>query len=81
MNGNIEQEAMLDMIWNASSGSGIFNTKNLIGIFGPLSSAMLEEYGYIQDVEINSLMKMDKMFNRRYWQKQIKRLANYDIGE
>ena len=81
VNGNIGQQAMLDMISNASSGSGIFNTKDQIGILKPLSSAMLDEYGYIQDTEIDSIMKMDKMFNRRYWQKQIKRLANYDIGE
>ena len=81
VNGNIGQQAMLDMISNASSGAGIFNTKDQIGILKPLSSAMLDEYGYIQDTEIDSIMKMDKMFNRRYWQKQIKRLANYDIGE
>ena len=79
--GNIDQKFMLDKISDASSSSGIFDTESMHSDLYPSSAEMLDAYGYIQETQINQIMKMDKMFNRKYWQKQIKRLANYDIGE
>lgn len=79
--GNIDHKFMLDMISNASIGYGIFNTNEMHSNLYPSSAEMLDKYGFIQETEINEIMKMDKMFNRRYWQKQIKRISNYDIGE
>lgn len=79
--GNIDLKFMLDKISDASLSSGIFNTKEMHSDLYPSSAAMLDEYGYIQETQINQIMKMDKMFNRNYWKKQIKRLSNYDIGD
>lgn len=81
VNGSLDQKFMLDKISDVTSGSGIFNIKELQGDLKPSSAAMLDEYGYIQQDQINQILKMDKMFNRNYWKKQIKRLSNYDIGE
>ena len=79
--GNIEMKAMLNMISNACASSGIFDTKMMHSDLLTESANMLHEYGYIQEQQINQILKMDKMFNRNYWKKQIKRLANYDIGD
>lgn len=79
--GNVDQKFMLDKLSAASVSSSIFDTKVMHSDLYHSSSAMLDAYGYIQETQINEILKMDKMFNRRYWQKQIKRLANYDIGE
>ena len=78
--GNIDQKFMLDKISDASASSGIFNTENMHSDLSPSSAAMLDEYGYIQEQQINKILKMDKMFNGSYWKKQIKRLSDYDIG-
>lgn len=79
--GNIDMKLMLDKILDASVSSGIFNTKKMHSDLLPASADMLDQYGYIQEAEINEILKMDKMFNRNYWKKQIERLANYDIGD
>lgn len=78
--GNIDQKMMLDRISDASISYGIFNTKKMHSELYPSSADMLDQYGYIQEDQINQILKMDKMFNRNYWNKQIKRLSNYDIG-
>ena len=77
--GNIEQKQMLNYIDLASVGTGIFNTKKMCSELLPESVAMLDDIGYIQPNEINSILKMDKMFNRNYWNKQIKKLADFEI--
>lgn len=79
--GNLEQKFMLDRISDASSGKGIFDTTKMHSDLYPSSAEMLDEYGYIQETQINQILKMDKMFNRRYWNKQMKRISNYDMGE
>ena len=73
--GNIDLKTMLDKISDASSSFGIFNTKEMHSDLYPSSAAMLDEYGYIQEEQINQILKMDKMFNRNCWEKQIKRLS------
>ena len=57
------------------SDFGIFNAKNLSTYMTFESEKLLNTYGYIEDTEINRILKMDKMFNRNYWNKQIKKLS------
>lgn len=73
--GNIEQKFMLDQISNASVSSGIFDTKKMHSDLLPGSATMLDRIGYIQEDEVNQILKMDKMFNRKYWNKQVERLS------
>lgn len=79
--GNIDMKFMLDKIVDASFGNGFFDTRKMHSELHSSTTEMLDAYGYIQEDEINQIMKMDKFFNRKYWQKQIKRLTDYDIGE
>ena len=72
--GKIDKQFMLDRISDASLSSGIFDTKKMFDALLPDSAAMLDKIGYIQQEEINSILKMDKMFNRNYWSKQIERV-------
>jgi hypothetical protein len=78
--GNLNQKVMLDEISSATAGMGIFATKHMNSNLSFATANWLDEYGYIQETEINRILQMDKMFNRMYWKKQIKRLADYDIG-
>lgn len=73
--GNLNQSFILDQISHASDGNGIFNTKKMYSDLPGNSIKMLDDIGYIQDTEINSILKMDKMFNGNYWKKQIARLT------
>ena len=79
--GNFDVKFMLDRISDASLSMRIFDTKKMYSNLHAGSAEILDANGYIQEHQINEILKMDKMFNRRYWQKQIKRLANYDIGD
>lgn len=73
--GSIEQKQMLDFISSASVGVGIFNTKQMHSNLFPESEAMLDSIGYIQAEQVHTILKMDKMLNRNYWNKQIARLS------
>jgi hypothetical protein len=73
--GNVDLKVMLDKISDAEISNGIFNVKAMHSDLHYSSADMLDEYGYIQEKEINQILKMDKMFNRNYWNKQIKRLS------
>lgn len=76
VNGSIELNKMLDYISDASSSSGLFNTKGMHSDLHPSSADMLDECGYILDEQIDQILHMDRMFNRNFWQKHIKRLSN-----
>ena len=69
------------MISSAEVSVGIFDTKSMHSDLKSSSADMLDQYGYIQEDQINQILRMDKMFNRNYWKKQIKQLSNYDIGD
>lgn len=73
--GNIDQKKVMEFISSAMSDSGIFNAKNLSAYVTLESENLLNTYGYIEDTEINNILKMDKMFNRNYWNKQINKLS------
>ncbi len=79
--GNMEAKFMLDRISDASISYGIFDENEMHSNFSQASVNMLDAYGYIQEDQIGQILKLDKMFNRNFWSKQIKRLANYDIGD
>lgn len=73
--GKLESKFMLDQISNASVSTGIFDTKKMHSDLLPGSATMLDRIGFIQEEEVNKILKMDKMFNRNYWNKQIDRLS------
>ena len=73
--GNIDMKFMLDKISDASSGCGIFYTVSMDSHLPASSADMLDGYGYIQEDQIDAILKMDKMFNRNFWSKHMKRLS------
>jgi ribosomal protein S8 len=66
---------MLNEISNASSDVGVFGEYRMKSSLSEQTSKMLDEYGYILDTEINQILKLDKMFNRKYWEKQVERIG------
>ena len=79
--GNIDFKKIIHEMDNASCGVGIYNYKDLVDSIPEETAKMLDRCGYIHEDEINELMGMNKMFQRAYWKKQIKRISNYDIGD
>jgi hypothetical protein len=73
--GNIDLKFMLNEISNASSDVGVFGEYRMKSSLSEQTSKMLDEYGYILDTEINQILKLDKMFNRKYWEKQVERIG------
>lgn len=73
--GNIDIKFMLDQISSASVSSGIFDTKKMHSDLYPGSIKMLDRIGYIPEEDVNVILRMDKMFNRNYWNKQIDKIA------
>ena len=69
--GNIELEFMLDTLGEASACIGMFNTKDLTHLMPPTSVTLLDRLGYILSDEVDLILKMDKMFNKKFWQKHI----------
>lgn len=72
--GKLSKEFMLEQIEKVSVGSGIFNTKKMRSDLDYYSAKMLEEMGYMKGTEISQILKLDKMFNRNFWSKHLKRL-------
>lgn len=72
--GNVDKQFVLEKIDEAFVESGIFNTKKMSSSIWFATKDMLDEYGYIVDTDVNSILKMDRMFNRNYWNKQLNRL-------
>lgn len=81
VNGNLELKFMLDRIFDASTSSGIFNTKKMTTSLLPGSNKMLEELGYIQQTDMSSILRMDKRSNQKYWLKQIDKFAEKKLNE
>lgn len=73
--GKLDNKYMLELITYAMEGSRIFNTKNMYSELSLDTASMMDSIGYIQQTEINRILKMDKMLNRNYWNKQIERLS------
>ena len=76
VNGNIDKKKMLDQIEQASISMGLFDTKKMHSDLLPGSVVMLDSIGYMQAAEADKILKMDKLFNKNFWNKHIKRMAN-----
>ena len=79
--GSIDMKFMLDRISDASLSTGIFDTKKMVSVLPSASVDMLEQYGFIMEDEVNKILKMDKMFNRNYWEKRMKHLIEQVSGD
>ena len=75
VNGKMDPDFALERISVADLNMGVFATKKLQGSLTPQTTAMLDEYGYILDNEAMQILKMDKMFNGKFWKKQLERIA------
>lgn len=76
VHGNIDLKKMIDQIEQASVSMGLFDTKKMHSDLLPGSIAMLDSIGYMQADEVDKILKMDKLFNKNFWNKHLKRLAN-----
>lgn len=47
--------------------------RGMFELMSPKSAKMLENIGYLQETEVSKIMRLDKMLNRRYWNKQLKK--------
>lgn len=72
--GKLDSQFVLDKIEDALCSRGLFNTKDMYSNMYASSATMLDEMGYIYEEDIDEILKMDKMFNRNYWSKQIKNM-------
>lgn len=72
--GNIDPQFMKEKLREASVNSGFFDKKKLKSDMSSRTAELLDEYGYIQDNEINNLLKLDKRKNREFWEKQSLRM-------
>lgn len=70
--GNVDMQLILTQISNASASAGIFDTKKMYSNLSISSLLMLDRLGYVQDEQVNNLLHLDKMFNRKFWEKQIR---------
>ncbi len=71
----MDPDFALERISDADLNMGVFATKKLQSSLTPQTTAMLDEYGYILDNEAMQFLKMDKMFNGKFWKKQLERIA------
>ena len=73
--GNIELKQMQYFIAYALSEINIFNPYDMGDSLLPGSVAMIESIGYIQTETVSRILQMDKMFNRKYWNKKMEKLT------
>jgi len=77
--GNMDLQYMLDRINDVEYQNSFFKGKQLAETYLNYRTAeMLESFGYFVDKDINFILKIDKMLNRKYWEKQFARLADYN---
>lgn len=72
--GKLDSKFVLEQISNASVSVGLFDTTKMSSYISSATSNLLDSIGYIHEEQINSILKMEKMFNRNYWNKQLKNL-------
>ena len=65
---------------DAAYTSGIFKASEQTAIVYPQAQEMLASYGYFNSDTFNDIINGSGMFGKRFWQKQIKRLADYDMN-
>lgn len=65
---DIDTPSMLNYISDASSNYGMFNTKNIAVNLSRSSMDKLVSYGYIPYEEVESLLRLNKMFSGKFWE-------------
>ena len=70
--GNIPMDTMMTILSDASMGNGIFKEKALEVDLPDQTAELLDQYRYIQAKELTSLLKLDKIFPKSYWEKVAK---------
>ena len=78
--GNINMDKMLEYLDDAAYTSGIFKASEQTEIVYPQAQEMLASYGYFNSDTFYDIINSSGMFGNRFWQKQIKRLADYDMN-
>lgn len=78
--GNISMDKMLDYLDDAEYASGIFKASEQTPLVYPQAQEMLASYGYYDSDTFRKIINDSGMFAKRFWQKQIKRLADYDLN-
>ena len=73
--GNLNVQFVMDQIFHASVSSRIFDTRSMAMELSSASADMLDQIGYIQQHEIDRILKMDKKENRNYWNMQAQRIS------
>lgn len=78
--GNINVDKMLEYLDDAAYTSGIFKASEQTPLMHPAAEQMLADFGYYDSDKFNNIINDSGMFCKRFWQKQIKRLADYDLN-
>lgn len=78
LKGDVDIKFMLDQILNATVSKGIFDYNYMASELSLATKTMLDRIGYIPTEDANSIMRMDKMFIRNYWTKQLNNLYKLD---
>lgn len=78
--GNIDIKKMIDYLDDAECNSGIFKASEQTELLHTDAEKMLADYGYYSSEKFNKVINDSGMFCKRFWQKQIKRLADYDMN-
>lgn len=78
--GNIDYNKMLDYLDEAAYKSGIFKASEQMDSLTSDAEKMLADCGYYSSEKFNKIINDSGMFCKHFWQKQIKRLADYDMN-
>ena len=73
--GSVDKAFMLEKLSEASLRLGIFDTTQMPAELPSRSAAMLDAYGYIQDREIDGILRMEGRAGGRFWERQVNRIA------
>lgn len=74
--GNLDEKFMLNQISSASVGTGIFDTKKMHSDMLSTSEDIVESMGYMMSGDIDLILKMDNMFNGKFWNKHMDKILN-----
>lgn len=67
--GKIDSQTMISYLSNAEAGIGMFDTRYMADTLSQDSLDKLSAYGFIPWTEISSLMKLEGMFSKSFWEK------------
>lgn len=78
--GNLSLAEMLGKLKELSNGKGGFVSEKKMGaaVHAPQTLELLSQYNFLVESDVNGILKMDKIFNRNFWNKQRKRLQEME---